>query len=155
MYWGARRSAEFDPKKDSIIRVQFHRLREKLGEYYANGGAHHPVQILIPRGHYAPQFVYNENGIQNGSHDVTAAEALETLPTPAEPVQTPAKPVSVRPPVLPPRRLHLRVLVLTVAGVALLAVLAFRWEEGAALQKMRTTRRSLRLPAIPSAFSRD
>jgi hypothetical protein len=55
------RSSDFDPKRDSIIRVQFHRLREKLNEYYANGGASHAVQIVIPHGHYSPQFVYLED----------------------------------------------------------------------------------------------
>src|SRR5215469_3117373 len=54
------RSSDFDPKKDSIIRVQFHRLREKLNEYYANQGANHNVRIVIPHGHYAPQIVYQE-----------------------------------------------------------------------------------------------
>ena len=52
-----RRPAEFDPKRDSIIRVQFHRLRARLLEYYAHQGANQAVQIVIPQGQYAPRFI--------------------------------------------------------------------------------------------------
>jgi hypothetical protein len=51
------RSAEFDPKKDSIVRVEAHRLRKRLEEYYAGAGADHPIQIRIPSGGYCPQFL--------------------------------------------------------------------------------------------------
>lgn len=50
------RAPQFDPKKDSIVRVEAHRLRKRLGEYYAGTGADHKIQILIPRGSYAPHF---------------------------------------------------------------------------------------------------
>ena len=33
------RSAAFDQKKDAIVRVQFHRLRDRLKEYYQADGA--------------------------------------------------------------------------------------------------------------------
>ena len=51
------RPADFDQKKDSIVRVEAHRLRKRLAEYYAGAGADHPIQILIPNGQYAPKFV--------------------------------------------------------------------------------------------------
>src|SRR5215472_12206187 len=60
------RAPNFDPKKDSIIRVQFHRLREKLSEYYAGEGADHAFHIVIPHGHYAPQFTFHPEF--NGNH---------------------------------------------------------------------------------------
>lgn len=50
------RPAEFDPKKDSIVRVEAHRLRKRLEDYYRGPGANDPIQILIPNGQYAPQF---------------------------------------------------------------------------------------------------
>jgi malectin (di-glucose binding ER protein) len=50
------RPADFDQKKDSIVRVQFHRLRERLAEYYQHGGADHAVHIVIPQGQYIPRF---------------------------------------------------------------------------------------------------
>jgi Malectin domain len=51
------RSPDFDQKKDSIVRVQVHRLRERLAAYYESDGASHDVQIAIPQGRYVPQFV--------------------------------------------------------------------------------------------------
>lgn len=52
-----RRSPEFDPKEDSIVRVEAHRLREKLRRYYETEGANHPVVISLHAGHYVPQFL--------------------------------------------------------------------------------------------------
>src|SRR5947208_231571 len=54
------RAPAFDPKRDSIVRVEAHRLRKRLREYYQNGGANHAVQIVIPQGHYTPRFVNRE-----------------------------------------------------------------------------------------------
>jgi hypothetical protein len=51
------RPAGFDQKRDSIVRVEAHRLRKRLREYYEAEGAGHSVRIDIPSGQYAPQFV--------------------------------------------------------------------------------------------------
>ncbi len=51
------RPSEFDPKKDSIVRVEAHRLRKRLDEYYQGPGAGHAVRISIPNGQYRPHFV--------------------------------------------------------------------------------------------------
>ena len=51
------RPAGFDQKRDSIVRVEAHRLRKRLREYYQTDGAGHTVRIDIPSGQYAPQFV--------------------------------------------------------------------------------------------------
>jgi len=50
------RKSTFDPKTDTIVRVQIHRLRQKLKEYYEREGIHDPILIDIPRGHYHPTF---------------------------------------------------------------------------------------------------
>jgi hypothetical protein len=50
------RKPDFDPKIDPIVRVQSHRLRLKLKEYYDAEGRHDPVLIQIPKGHYLPTF---------------------------------------------------------------------------------------------------
>jgi hypothetical protein len=50
------RPKEFNSKDDNIVRVQVHRLRKKLDEYYKGEGARDQVQIFIPRGHYYPQY---------------------------------------------------------------------------------------------------
>jgi len=52
------RPAEFDPKRNSIVRVEAYRLRKRLREYYEAQGANHSVWIDIPSGQYAPQFVH-------------------------------------------------------------------------------------------------
>ena len=52
-----KRPSSFDPKKDSIVRVEAHRLRRRLNQYYATQGAKHAIQIVIPNGKYIPQFV--------------------------------------------------------------------------------------------------
>lgn len=53
------RTSDFDPKTDNIVRVQMHRLREKLDEYYLTEGQKDLVRIVIPRGQYATEFVRN------------------------------------------------------------------------------------------------
>jgi Malectin domain len=52
-----RRQHGFDPKKDSIVRVEAHRLRKRLAEYYSTSGRDHRVRIAIPNGQYVPQFI--------------------------------------------------------------------------------------------------
>ena len=50
------RKDDFDPKIDPIVRVQSHRLRIKLKEYYSHEGSRDPILIQIPKGHYLPTF---------------------------------------------------------------------------------------------------
>jgi hypothetical protein len=52
------RPPDFNPKRDSIVRVEAHRLRKRLAAYYDAAGATHPVRIVIPPGQYIPQFVH-------------------------------------------------------------------------------------------------
>lgn len=51
------RPESFDPTRDSIVRVEAHRLRKRLQEYYHGPGAGHEIQIVLPPGNYVPQFV--------------------------------------------------------------------------------------------------
>ena len=50
------RGAEYDPRLDSIVRVEAGRLRTRLEEYYHAEGAPSPVRISLPRGGYVAQF---------------------------------------------------------------------------------------------------
>jgi hypothetical protein len=50
------RPPDFDPKADSIVRIQVQRLRKRLEEYYCDEGREDPVRIVIPSGHYVPEF---------------------------------------------------------------------------------------------------
>lgn len=51
------KDADFDQNRDAIVRVEFHRLRKKLKEYYEGEGASHALRIMIDHGHYVPRFV--------------------------------------------------------------------------------------------------
>lgn len=57
------RPAEFDQKRDSIVRVEAHRLRKRLKAYYEGAGSSHALRIEIPPGHYAPQFHFQETAL--------------------------------------------------------------------------------------------
>jgi hypothetical protein len=61
------RSPDFDQKRHSIVRVEAHRLRKRLHEYYEGPGADHPLRIYIPPGQYAPQFLPAGRAAGNGS----------------------------------------------------------------------------------------
>jgi len=50
------RGPRFNPRDDSIVRVEAHKLREKLLEYYRTDGATDAVTISIPKGSYRPFF---------------------------------------------------------------------------------------------------
>ena len=127
------RPSNFDPKKDSVIRVQFHRLREKLNEYYANEGENHDVRIVVPHGHYAPDFVYREEAEKCdrqgeralGFRAPTAAENADS----EEPDRIPASSAPAH------GRFDRRV-VLAFAGAAVLGALVFAAAWGNALRKI-------------------
>src|SRR5215475_569576 len=51
------RAPGFDPQSDAIVRVDLHLLRKRLENYYAGTGKGHDVQIVLPAGQYAPQFI--------------------------------------------------------------------------------------------------
>ncbi len=53
---GLGRRSDFDPQQDSIVRVEAHRVRKRLREYYTAEGAKHPIQLTIPQGTYMPHF---------------------------------------------------------------------------------------------------
>ena len=89
------RPANFDQRSDSIVRVEAHRLRKRLREYYEGEGANHAIQIEIPPGQYAPRFVYREQ-----PELVERSPAARVEPIAVEPTETPP---AVAPPLPPPR----------------------------------------------------
>jgi eukaryotic-like serine/threonine-protein kinase len=50
------RGASFDPKVDTIVRVQARRLRAKLAEFYDKNGRAGALAIELPKGAYIPVF---------------------------------------------------------------------------------------------------
>ena len=106
------RPPSFDPKQDSIVRVEAFRLRKRLKQYYENEGAGHHVRIVVPSGQYVPQFLENGRSASNGQapdadsdpgHDeelglesaLTAAPNRELAVASAPPLVAP--PITVRP----------------------------------------------------------
>lgn len=55
------RDPSFDPRTDTIVRVEARRLRQQLAAYYASEGKDERVRVEIPRGGYAPRFVVRES----------------------------------------------------------------------------------------------
>ncbi len=51
-----RRAGRFDPRQDSIVRVEARRLRERLRRHYTQDGSS-ALQINLPKGSYRPQWV--------------------------------------------------------------------------------------------------
>lgn len=46
----------YDPKFDSIVRLQVGRLRQKIAAYYAEEGPDDPVRVVLPKGGFKLQF---------------------------------------------------------------------------------------------------
>jgi hypothetical protein len=107
------RPADFDQKKDSIVRVEAHRLRKRLSEFYEGEGASHKIRIVLPSGQYVPHFV--------------TVESPAALP-PAENPKTETEIVTLSPAVIvepaipePRRRPPLQMVLLGTLGLILAA----------------------------------
>ena len=54
------RKPGYDSDANSIVRVEFARLRKKLEQYYEGEGAREGWRILFPKGSYTPEFIRTE-----------------------------------------------------------------------------------------------
>jgi len=72
------RDERYDPRIDSIVRVEAGRLRAKLDEYYRGAGAGDAVAIVLEKGSYAPEFVRRAEAPR-----ASDAPALTAGPTPS------------------------------------------------------------------------
>ncbi|HZS05128.1 MAG TPA: hypothetical protein VFD58_09865 [Blastocatellia bacterium] len=122
------RGNDFDPKIDSVVRVQAGRLRVKLQEYYATEGKADRILIDLPKGQYTPVFSYTQitaalktNGVTHAVAELTTNASAAHEDSDAE-IVTPASE-----PKLPSlRRLKLAVASLSVLSLVL-AVLVFSY----------------------------
>src|ERR1035441_2506978 len=71
------RPTNFDPAEDAIARVEIHRLRKKLREYYAAEGSRQQLKIIIPPGMYTP--VFQQDGNLIVPPPVNGSKILESL----------------------------------------------------------------------------
>jgi tetratricopeptide (TPR) repeat protein len=72
-----RREA-FDPRVDSIVRVEARRLRYKLDEYYRIEGREDSVRIVLRKGSYVPIFEYRSSS--NGTSVIAPRRSMEISP---------------------------------------------------------------------------
>lgn len=73
------RNSEFDPEKDSIVRVEFHLLRKRLADFYADEGAKHAVRIVLPKSGYVPRFELADSAKARSQGEATAPESSPVL----------------------------------------------------------------------------
>jgi tetratricopeptide (TPR) repeat protein len=76
------RTVDFDPRCNSVVRVEATRLRKKLRKYYESAGAQDPLLISLPRGGYLAKLELRQNpkrGYTDGSAKGWAAEKAKSL----------------------------------------------------------------------------
>ncbi len=62
------RMEQFDPRIDSIVRVEARRLRSKLEEYYQTEGREAELRIELRKGSYVPLFEFRRPGMNGYGH---------------------------------------------------------------------------------------
>jgi len=65
------RPADFDPRLDSLVRVEARRLRAALQKYYADKGRRDPIIIELQKGAYLPSF--HRSVPSDGAHGIPAS----------------------------------------------------------------------------------
>lgn len=68
-----RSKTTFNAGEDAIVRVEAHRLRKRLKDYYEGEGKDHPVQLSIPSGSYVP--VFTRSALASAAPEVEIASA--------------------------------------------------------------------------------
>jgi hypothetical protein len=118
------RPPSFDQTKDSIVRVEAHRLRKRLHEYYQQQGAGHQIQIVLPPGNYVPRFI-RQVVLGEPAAEVIAESAVPEAAVPPSPPES--RPAAPR-----PMSARSRIALLGV-GLLVLAVLgmSFMWNRAA------------------------
>jgi hypothetical protein len=71
----------FDPSTNAIVRVEAHRLRERLKKYYEGEGASHRVAIVLQPGSYVPHFVWNGEPPEDSEELIPTATRLIPVAT--------------------------------------------------------------------------
>lgn len=117
--FGRSRSA-FNPGEDAIARVEAHRLRKRLKEFYEGDGRDHPIQLTIPPGTYVPVFARRP---ATELQEQPPAEEPQAGPDAIEPPAVPVVPA--QPHLVPGRRLW--IFALAAAALALLVLGSARW----------------------------
>jgi hypothetical protein len=113
---GLQRRKDFDPEKDSIVRVEFHHLRKRLAQYYETEGSDHAIRIVLSESGYVPRFLPcpEHQAVPEPVADEPAAQPSMSAPG----IIPEAAPVARRRPVF----------AFAGVGLALLMVLGLTWK---------------------------
>jgi len=68
------KSAAYDPRRDSIVRLQAGRLRQKLAEYYQAEGSQDPLRLDLPKGAF--RLVFSPWATEKASHTWTVRREI-------------------------------------------------------------------------------
>lgn len=115
----------YDPRIDSIVRVEARRLRTRLADYYRGAGQHDPVRIDVPLGTYVPVFSTSPAPNRSTSQDPHIATSDRHIATsPNEDIATSRDGEIARSHV---SRRSLAVVAMVLVTVAALAIAVAAW----------------------------
>ena len=126
-----RSKSSFDASRDSIARVEAHRLRKRLKAYYENEGKGHEIQVSLPQGSYVPSFIRRDSSgqmtyIPEARVDDDKVDNLTSeLVAKAEKKQISSESDIVETTHVSQRDHRKGILVYTIAGIAALLVVSF------------------------------
>lgn len=69
----------FDPRVDSIVRVEARRLRAKLEEFYLTEGREDELRIELRKGSYVPLFEFRRNGSAGYNYGISPARRKSSI----------------------------------------------------------------------------
>jgi Malectin domain len=143
-----KRLPDFDPKRDSIVRVEAHRLRKRLEEYYSTAGAGHRVHIIIPNGQYVPQFIFQDRAVENIPPAPTEDSADQRIQAGRDSSANSEVPELTRPSRRRPRLLWFPALLLClVASVVVFGFVRYREDQSARREEIWTGSSTQPVPA--------
>jgi hypothetical protein len=122
-----RSKTAFDAGEDAIARVEAHRLRKRLREFYEAEGKSHAIQLSIPSGTYVPCFTRRgEDASRPSSDEQPGIHEPSSGPSPASDDALPAghggKDGSQRIPFQLRGRARLHLILAAVVGLAALGI---------------------------------
>lgn len=74
------RKPGYDSDANSIVRVEFARLRKKLEQYYETDGANESIRVVFPRGTYVPEFTRSASSPVDHPGEPTFSGSVVVLP---------------------------------------------------------------------------
>jgi hypothetical protein len=134
-----RSKTVFKAGEDAIARVETHRLRKRLAEFYETEGKEHPIHVSLPAGSYVPVFIH-----EPAQHPLTSSDL-------AQPAGSDSHKNSGRRPLWISRRWKHLVFGASLVLIALGTYLYFRAEAASSHARSETNALSLAAPVpLPS-----